>query len=82
MQACQLTAGLHRSCDVVLPLLSLQGQLGSQQGYLVDRKTRTAIEASEAILTLVLCALVALLPNESHNQGLGLGKGPHGLQSQ
>lgn len=50
VQARQLAARLHRAGDVVLLLLPLQGQLGSQEGHLGGRKTKRAraVEDREA----------------------------------
>lgn len=69
VQARQLTVRLHRAGDVVLLLLPLQGQLGSQEGHLGGRKTKRAraMEDPEAAHPL-LAWLLWLLSDQPLNQ--------------
>lgn len=66
VQARQLTARLHGARDVVLLLLPLQGQLGSQEGHLGGRKTKRAraMEGPEAAPAPPLARLLWLLSGQ------------------
>lgn len=54
VQACEFTAGLHGSRDVVLPLLLLQGQLGSQPGYLFLKFNRMNAKRETSLASSIL----------------------------